>query len=159
MDLDGFVLPDEFVGEDEEDTKLVRALAVDAESFLEQFEWCRGLRQLRVGVGIGGVLAVFLARIDPDDAPEWIWVVVGDLPPAVIDAKDASTPHEALRVYTEDMRLWVHAASRGDPVEHLRPVTTVQGTAELDPDPELAKDLESRLDFIERELLGTNLPT
>lgn len=52
-------------GDSEEDTELLRGMADEARRFLNQFGWSKEIREFYFGLGIGGVLAVFLARILP----------------------------------------------------------------------------------------------
>jgi hypothetical protein len=64
-------------------------------------------------------VAVLLVKITPtrEDVDEWLWVVVGDLPPAYLVADDAPGPAAALRAY-------ISSVTRGD--RGLRRVGQVQ---------------------------------
>jgi hypothetical protein len=148
MQISGLSSVDSLKGDSDEDTELLRGMANDARSFLTQFAWCKAIVEFYFGIGIGGIVAVFLARIlaAEEDVDEWLWVVVGDLPPAYLVTDSAPTPKAAVQTYIEQMREWVAAARLGRPVQEIIPVN-------VPPTPENANTLNSRLDFIERELL------
>lgn len=100
------------------------------------------------GDGIGGIIGIFFAHIEPErsDVDEWLWVIVGDLPPAYLVTDDCRTPKEAAGGYISEMRRWVDAAKSGDSLQGVIPVN-VPAT------PEWAAGLEKRLDALEFELL------
>ena len=129
-------------GEDPEDTLLLKSMAVDAEKFLESFEWCQGIEEKYFGAGIGGVVAIFLFGIVParQQVDEWLWVVVGDLPSAYLVTDDCEVPSEALQGYITEMRKWVRLAKAGRTSPNVIPVN-------VPPTPEWAKELEGRLDL------------
>jgi len=131
-----------------EDAGLFDPMVADAKAFMTGFDWCHGLQTLHVGVAIPGVVAVFLAQIVPgrDDVDEWLWVVVGDLPPAYLVVDDAPDSKEALRRYIELMAAWVAAARAGQPTGDLIPVN-------VNPTPEAAEALASRLRFLATTVL------
>lgn len=134
-------------GEDDEDDSKCREHFREAERYLTSFRWCSRIEETCVGYCVGGIITILLMKILParDDADEWIWVIVGDLPRAYI-APAEPRPAEALEDYIFQMRRWVDAAKQGKPVGKLIPVN-VAAT------PEWAAKLESRLDFLEREIL------
>jgi hypothetical protein len=68
-------------GDDPEDSALLRQMAQKAEVYLRSFEWCPAIEAMYLGYGVGGVIAVFLARLTEKVAgtDEWLWVAVGDL--------------------------------------------------------------------------------
>ena len=63
----GVVSLSQMVGDDDEDTKLLRVMTSGAENYLRCFPWCKGIREAYFGDGYGGVVAVFLFlfRIEP----------------------------------------------------------------------------------------------
>lgn len=124
-------------------------MAQEAKEFIESFEWCRGVNHQFFGLGIGGVIGAFLLNITParPEVDDWLWVIVGDLPPAYIVTDDAPTAIEAVEAYILEMRDWAEAAKAGNPVDDLIPVN-VPAT------PAYGEELEHRLIFIEENLLG-----
>lgn len=66
----------------------------DASNYLRSFAWCLGIEEAFLGIGIPGVVAVFLVRIVPagSNIDEWLWTVVGDVPPAYLVPTRHQTP-------------------------------------------------------------------
>lgn len=142
---------DRYVYEDEEhkdDTlKLERAASV----FLSSFAWCEKIEELLVGISLGGVIGVFLAHVEPAtaDVDQWLWVVVGDVPPAYLVTYACSTPDAALNAYVGEMLAWVEAVQHGTPLDGVIPVNAPTTQANADA-------LRSRLEFIVTEVLESD---
>jgi hypothetical protein len=143
----GVVPIDQTSGDDEEDTSLLRIMASEAQEFLKSFSWCRSIREAYFGNGCGGVVALFFFRIESSkaDVDEWLWVVVGDLPPAYLVIDVSETPSQALESYIDEMSKWMKLAKQG---RSSRKVIPVNAPAT----PEYAEALEGRLKFL-REVL------
>jgi hypothetical protein len=135
-------------GDSAEDTALLREMLKEAETFLHSFSWCRSITESRFGLGVGGVVAVFLFKIVPvhADVDDWLWVVVGDLPPAYLVTDDNPNPASALEAYVAEMDAWVTAVESTQSVDDLIPVN-VPAT------PENARQLRSRLEFLNSEII------
>ena len=135
-------------GDDQEDTSLLIKLSMRAETYLLSHNWCRSIIEAYYGMGIGGVYARFLYRIIPitPHVDEWLWVLIGDIPPAYLVLDDCSNPALALEGYIQEMRLWVEAVRSNSPVADLIPVNVA-------PTVESANILSRRLDFLEKEIL------
>jgi hypothetical protein len=135
-------------GDSEERQGLLKLLD-EAKEFVGRFKWCKEVRDAYFGIGVAGVVGVFLLQIDNaasrDD--DWLWVIVGDIPPAYLVVDDNVSPRAALASYVRLMRQWVAAASRGKPVGKLIPVNVT-------PTAKNAETLRTRLDYLEREFLG-----
>jgi hypothetical protein len=147
----GKVVPEaDLAGDDPVDTEGLRALARDARAFLQSFSWCGSVAEGYFGLGVGNLVGVFLYRIVPaaPAADEWLWVVVGDIPPAYLTIDSAPNPACALDAYIGAMQEWVEAARSGKPTDGLIPVNVA-------PTPENASRLESRLQFLDREVLAS----
>jgi hypothetical protein len=144
MPVKGVTPLDQMVGEDDEDTRLLRVMASGAQNFLRCFPWCKNIREAYFGDGIGGIVAVFLFRIEParEGVDEWLWVVFGDAPPAYLVTDACETPSQALEGYMEEMTKWVNLARQGTSSNDVIPVY-VPAT------PENAADLERRLKFLQ----------
>jgi hypothetical protein len=144
----GVVPLEKMAGDDEGDTTLLREMAERAENFLKSFPWCLAIRESFFGAGIGKIIAVFLfriARVRPD-VDEWLWVVVGDLPPAYLVTDCCKTPSGAVEGYIEEMSKWVECARHGRAVADVIPVN-VPST------PEWAEKLHSRLETLKTTIL------
>ena len=140
----GVVPITQMVGDDDdEDTRLLRDMAWGAEQYLRKFPWCKDIRELHFGHGYGGIVAVFLFRIEPSHTgvDEWLWVVFGDVPPAYLVIDECNAPSQALEKYVQEVSKWVSLARRGRSSKVVIPVS-VPAT------PENAADVENRLDFI-----------
>lgn len=146
----------EFVGEEDEETALVGELLATAHDFIESFTWCIAVRESYVGLAIGGVVGVFLLRIEPteEDVDDWLWVAIGDIPPAYLVLDGAPNPASALDAYIGEMELWVEAVSKGEPVDDVIPVLNAGGAESLDPTREHAEMLASRLRFLRERVLA-----
>jgi hypothetical protein len=119
----------------------------DARAYATGFKWCHGISESYFGFGVGGVVAVFLFRIEPTSGTdEWLWVVVGDLPSAYLVTDQSRNGKEALRVYCNLMEEWITATRGKGCMEDAFPVAT-------DPSPENIAMLESRVEFLKREVL------
>lgn len=95
-----------------------------------------------------GIIGIFLFRFVPnrEDVDEWVWVIVGDLPPAYLTLDECPNPGTALDGYIGAMEAWVAAAEKECSVADLIPVN-VPAT------PENAIKLRSRLEFLDKEIL------
>lgn len=136
-------------GEDDEETAGLRELLDEATAYLKRFNWRRGIEGAYLGIGLEKILGVFLFEIVPasEEVDDKVWVVVGDLPPAYISTEDAPNPATALDSYIGAMEDWVEAVREGRGVEGLIPVN-------VPPTAENADRLESRLRFLDKEILS-----
>jgi hypothetical protein len=133
----------ELVGDDEVDTTLLGAMAEEARRYVTAFAWSRGVAESYFAGGVGGILAVFFFHIRngrPDIDP-WIWVIVGDIPPAYLPVSDCKSPADVFRTYVQGMSDWVVLARQGKTgtVEQGIPPVDVPATAEW------AEKLDKRL--------------
>lgn len=121
----------------------------EARNYLMYYEWCEEVVEEYIGLHLAGVVAVFLFRILPSRPriDEWIWVIVGDLPPTYLTCESCPNPAAALDGYIGAMSEWVEAASKGLSVAELIPVN-VPAT------PENAERLRSRLELLDRHILA-----
>lgn len=134
--------------EDEFGTE-VREYLSEARSFLLYYNWCQSIQEEYVGIFVKGILGIFLFKIVPTraDVDEWIWVVVGDVPPAYLTCDQCPNPATALDGYIGAMSEWVDAASRGESVAEMIPVN-VPATREN------AELLRKRLAFLDERVLS-----
>lgn len=119
----------------------------EAAFYMKSREWCAEIVDTCFGLGVGNVFCVFLFHIRPSrpDIEEYLWVVVGDIPPLYLVTESASTPAMALSCYAEIMMTWAEAAISQNRQEGLPPVAapfTVEN----------GNSLRRRLNFIENYL-------
>src|SRR5882757_9396327 len=109
------VLAGDIVGDDEQDTILLRKMSEDAKQYISSFRWCETILSSYFGGGVGGIFAVFFFHIRPShsDVAPWIWIVVGDIPSAYLPVTDCESPAEVLRSYLRGMNRWVELARKG----------------------------------------------
>jgi hypothetical protein len=146
----GVVPVHDLTGDDEEDTELLRQMAVRAHRYLESHNWCTCVIESYFGPGVGGVFAIFLFRIVParPEIEDWIWVACGDLPSAYLPFEDAGSVNEVFSQYLDGMTRWVKFARAGGS-ELPADVPTIN----VPPTPEWADELERRLHSL-REILA-----
>jgi len=123
----GLVPSQQIVGDDEMDTVLLRKMAADADVFIRSFPWCTSVLESYFGDGIGGIFAIFFFHIRPSrpDVDSWIWIMIGDVPPAYLPLTDCDSPAAAFRTYMRGMSKWVELARKGQvgiPNEGVPPV-------------------------------------
>jgi hypothetical protein len=138
----------EMTGDDEEDIQLLREMAEGAQNYLKCFPWCKSIREAYFGDGYGGIVAVFLIRIEPSkaDVDEWLWVVFGDVPPAYLVTDLLEKPSQVLLGYMEELSKWVQLAKEGRSSPDVIPVY-VPAT------PENAANLEIRLKILSDDII------
>jgi hypothetical protein len=138
----------EMTGDDEEDIQFLRMMAEGAQNYLKCFPWCKGIREAYFGDGFGGIVAVFLIRIEPSqaDVDEWLWAVFGDVPPAYLVTDLFQKPSQVLLGYVEEFSKWVQLAKEGRSSPDVIPVN-VPAT------PENAANLEIRLKILSDDII------
>jgi hypothetical protein len=146
--VSGVIPIDQILGDDAEDTRLLRDMAFKAQNYISRFSWCLSVREAYFGDGYGGIVAVFFIHIEPSrpDVDEWLWVVVGDLPSAYLVTDNCKTPSQTLERYIDVMSEWVELAKKGLSSEDVIPVN-VPAT------PESAEMLERRLKVLSEKIV------
>lgn len=148
LPVTGVVPVSEMAGENAGEAALLLGMEAEARNFLISFEWCLEIKDFYFGSGVGGVFAIFFAHIAPaaPEVDEFLWVIVGDIPPAYLVTEDSPNPKEALRTYIEVMREWVTLAAEGKTSSEVIPVNAPAT-------PEWAEALAGRLDFLEQKII------
>lgn len=139
---------EQMTGEDAEETASLREMLSRAEAYLKSFRWCPPIAERYLGIGIGGVVALFLFRLQRNinDTDEWLWVVEGDLPSAYFVTDEARNPESALAVYCEMMEEWADAVTKKSSLDEVFPVTAPATQ-------ENADQLRSRVKFLRERIL------
>jgi len=139
VDFTQLVSEHEILGEDEEETLQLRRLLSDARHFVGEFPWCESVREAFLGFGIDGLVGVVLVRIQPgsDGIDEWLWIVVGDLPPSCVSGWLRRKCSPSLRRFSEanSMRTPLGGHARGAheaPVLH--PIVSAREARRSEPD-------------------------
>jgi len=148
MNRQGFQKVREIMGDSAEDTRLLRAMAKEAEAYIASFPWCPKIITQYLGYGIGGIVGIFYfefaTKISGTD--DKLWVVVGDLPSAYLVAEPDDSPGRALQRYIDLMQDWTTAVLESDDLQAQFPVTA-------EPTEENAELLSKRLKFLRAEVL------
>ena len=144
------VRAERMAGEDEEDTELLKQMLEEAKNYILSFSWCETILGSYFAGGVGKVFAIFLFNISPahPEVDSWMWIVVGDVPPAYLPLGDCRTSREVFDTYIAGMKRWVELARDGReaaPEDHVPPVN-------VPPTPEWAESLDGRLRSL-RQLL------
>jgi hypothetical protein len=143
----GVVPLDQMVGEDDEDTKLLRIMASGADTYIRSFPWCKSIREAYFGDGYGVVVAVFLFHIEPTQAvDEWQWVISCDVSPAYLVTDSCKTPSQALEGYIDEIFKWVQLAKQGHSSKDVIPVY-------MPATPDNAVDVEKRLKVLKEVIV------
>ena len=137
----------DLLSEDEDYGTEARQLEQEAKDFLLSFRWCKGIINTYLGDEAAPYFGVFLFLIEPafPDVDHWLWVVVGDLPPAYLVCDQARTPLEAIQAYVHEMRKWVSAVRGGQSLDNIIPVAAEPSAAN-------AELLAKRLDLLEKHV-------
>jgi hypothetical protein len=142
----GVVPVHNMTGEGARDTMLLQQMSREAEEYLRSYPWCDDVQASFFGGGVGGIFAVFLFRISSaqPDACAWNWIVVGDVPFALIPLDDADSPVRALEIYLRKISKWVAYArsKKTGPVPLDIPRTNIPATEEW------AEKIEPRLNLL-----------
>lgn len=135
-------------GEDARETAELSELFERAKEYLSSFNWCDGIKDSYFGLGVGKIVGVYLFKIlhTRSEVDDFVWIVVGDIPPAYITIDDAPNAACALDAYIGAMREWVSAVLSSAPVDELIPVN-------VPPTQKWARQLTSRLDFLDNRIL------
>ena len=110
------VVPVELMsGDGEEDTALLHKMLKEGKNYILSFSWCGSIIGSYFAGGVGEIFTIFLFNISPArlDVDKWMWVVVGDIPPAYIPLEDCRTSREAFNTYIDGMKRWVQIAREG----------------------------------------------
>jgi len=146
VSVDSLIAAEQLRGEDAEDTALLRESYHEATEFVRQLPWVNSITAAYFGCGVGGVVAVFLFKIDSTTSiDDFLWVVCGDLPTAYLVTDRAHDPLSAIAVYCDLMDEWIDGVRRGD-ASHAYPVAA-------EPTRENADALATRVDFLRSQIL------
>ncbi|MEZ4298870.1 MAG: hypothetical protein R3B70_28230 [Polyangiaceae bacterium] len=147
VDYERLVPVNEMAGEDDEETAQLHEMLEEARRYLKGQRWCRSIERELLGLGVGGVVAVFLVDLVRDPGVhDLLWVVCGDLPTAYLVTDAAPTATVALEVYCELMDEWIDAVRNEAPLNAVFPVGA-------QPTEDNVARLERRISFLRGELI------
>jgi len=119
-----------------------------ARSFLNNMKWCERIEDGYMELWVEEILTVFKFFITPisGDIDKELWVIIGDIPPAYLVTDDAPDAISALKIYTEEMYLWVEAVFEDKSIKDIIPVNAPATK-------DNAMKLKKRLDFIVKKII------
>ncbi len=137
----------DIAGDDEEDTKLLREMAIKAWEYITSFQWSLPITAAYFADGVGGVVALFLFEFEAmiGGTDDRLWVVVGDLPSAYMVVGPESAK-EALEAYCLLMDDWAAAVTETGTFSDVFPVDAARTPGNAD-------TLRRRIEFVRREIL------
>src|SRR5262245_5252910 len=123
-------------------------LSKEAQSFLESQSWCKQIADAWLDWGWGYILGIFLFHIKAftSDAPEYIWVIVGDIPPACFNAGYYKDRKQAIDQYLLEMQSWIDQINEGKQPD----ISTIR--VNVPPSKDWALKLQERLIFIREKI-------
>jgi len=144
----GFIDIDDIKEGNPDDKKSIYSFKLKAVNYISNMKWCNKIQSGHLALGLDGVLAVFFFNISPSEKniDDYLWVIVGDIPPAYLVPDHADDAISALEIYVEEMSLWVDAVRKGSDISEVIPVN-------VPPTKENAQMLESRLNFILKKVI------
>jgi hypothetical protein len=119
----------------------------EARVYLLSQSWCLEVEDGWLAEEWEGILSVFLFKIKPKkiDVYDYVWIIVGDIPPAYIDIESAKTSSEALYAYCFIMKDWAEKVIAGKSIKDCFPIN-------VEASEKHANMLLSRIGFIESNL-------
>ncbi len=117
--------------------------------YIETRKWCKKLLRVWLNTNWDDYFAVFYMNIIPDKptTPEYIWIVIGDLPSAYIYSGYCKDAYEVMKGYVFEMQKWVDRVMNDIPLdETIIPVN-------VPPEKYWAQKLHNRLEIIREDIL------
>src|ERR1700761_3304853 len=82
----------------------------EAENYLKNFKWCKEIKNCSLYTNIGKVFCIFLFEIDNAASIEdnFLWIIVGDIPPMYLDTFGVKTTGEVIETYVDLAEEWIN---------------------------------------------------
>jgi hypothetical protein len=134
-----------------EEVEGLAALEREARLHVESRPWAPAIERTILAFGLAPIVGLFLVRFVEAlkgelEGETEMWVVVGDLPPIVMDTEMTPTPALALRLYCAIAEDWAENVLSGGDLLESYPITT-------EPTPEHALMLKSRIDTLRADFI------
>lgn len=144
IDTNGMIPIDEVAVTKIDHRDEVLELVKRARNYLSSMSWCERILNGWMACSYGYIIGVFYFHITPSQhgVPRYVWIIVGDLPPAYLDISYCTNPTEVIDGYVCEMQEWVDRVLRGEPIDDsVIPVN-------VPPERKWAELLKSRLELI-----------
>lgn len=126
------------------DGPALKELVEEASSFLASRSWCKEVKGGYLVFGVAPYFAIFLMVIDPaGGAPSRLWVMVGDIPPAVATLENCPTAVKAVHEFAHELEAWGNAVISKASIEEFMPMLRRGSWLPIEPS-EKAADLAFR---------------
>lgn len=101
----------------------VVTLIKESKEYLSRQTWCKVIYQGWLFTNIGYALNIFLYKIENKQSPEdnFLWIVVGDLPPIYLDTYDIKTTKDVIETYIDLVEDWIVHARSGQSLNECFP--------------------------------------
>ncbi|MDL2213830.1 hypothetical protein LJC29_07685 [Bacteroides sp. OttesenSCG-928-N06] len=127
----------------------VLELSTEAQKYLSSFPWCNKILRGWLAKSWGYMLCVFYFEIEPKPlygADNFLWIIVGDIPPAYIDIESAHNELEALEAYVYLMEEWINTFRQGKSIENCFPIN-------IEPSEKYANMLSKRMEIVKTNFI------
>jgi len=120
----------------------------EASDFILSFYWCFEVKNSSIYTNLGKLLCIFLFEIDNSASEDdnFLWVIVGDLPPMYLDTLGPTTTVQVLEDYADLAQDWIDKVKIGKSVNDCYPFIAA---ATL----EMAELFQVRINLIKHNLI------
>ena len=150
VDVSKMILIDTIMKKDIKDDLSIYSLTVEAKQFILNKKWCKNIINGYLAKSIEGIMCVYFFEIEPSqkNIDNYLWVIVGDIPPAYLVIDNSPDANSAINTYVNEMRIWIKAVKNNESLENIIPLN-------VPPEEKYADMLETRMVFIEKKILNT----
>lgn len=94
----------------------------EAADYIQSFGWCKNVKDSNLYLNLGSILCIFLFEIDNSASNEdnFLWLMVGDIPPMYLDVFGSKTIKEVLTTYADLATDWITNVESGEMAEMLK---------------------------------------
>lgn len=126
----------------------LKAIHEEAKNYLLGFKWCTEIKSSFLYTNLGSTFCIFLFEIvnSQSNEDDFLWVIVGDIPPMYLDVYGPQTTKEVVEDYIGLSEDWISHVKGGKLVNECYPFN-------VEPTIEIAELLEKRVSFMKNTLL------
>jgi len=119
-----------------------------ASTYLKKFEWCKAIKNSTLYLNLGVTLCIFLFEIENLASKEdnFLWMMVGDIPPMYLDVYGSKTTVDVLERYTALAKDWISSIELGESIDDCYPFEAM-------PTIEMANLLKTRVNLIQNSII------
>ena len=132
----------------------MQRLVIEARSFFDDQSRCLPVAGMHLAWGFAKVALFLVSFSDEMGLDSQVWVVVGDVPPAILNGEICPNALEAFEGYVGELQAWIDAVRAGTPIHDLMPLIDPERKQSIPPTSENADLVERRVRFIESNIMG-----